>query len=258
MFVSDHQSGHNRRVRVACAALASIVASVVATSAARAHPVRDIDDLEPFDIKRDKINRGKGRMRMPPPQTPEQLCERNTSWPKLVKCLGKGGNTVKTLFDVGKGRVVSVTGNPSYGSASVYVYTQRNNRWERMNAYFASNPSTEILSFERLKHENGYRLEQGSIMKSSAFTGERFPGAEQTRVQVTLRRKTTAICLDNGYCQQLVTSCDALVDGKTRWSFRGTLRIDHGQVRMSGDRAYAGQVCAPAPSQISDLGDLLE
>jgi hypothetical protein len=255
MLVSKHRPGHNRGVWVVCALLASTLVS----SVAYAHPNRDFEDLEPFDVRLDR-GKGQGRMRrMPPPQTPEQMCERNTSWPKLIKCLGKSGNKVKTLFDAGKGRLVSVETNPSYGSAAVFLYAQKNGRWNRQGLYLStSTASSEILGFERLKHENGYRIEQGTVMRSAAFTGERFPGAQQTSVQVMLRRKTSSVCLDNGYCQTFITSCDALVDGKTRWSFRGTLRIDHGQVRMSGDPTYAGQVCAPSPSQLSDVGDILE
>ncbi|HUS32864.1 MAG TPA: hypothetical protein VMZ53_30390 [Kofleriaceae bacterium] len=239
-------------MRVVCAVLASILMSGVAF----AHPVRDPFD-EPFD--RDDLIRRKGSKRkLQPVRTPEELCERNKSWPKLVKCLAQGGNTVATMRDLGKGRLVSVKSNPSYDSTSVFIYTKQDGRWQRMSGYFATNATSEILSFERLKKENGYRLEQGQIFKSTAFSTERFPGADQTRTPVTMRRKTTSICLDNGYCQTFITSCDALVDGKTRWSFRGTLLIDHGVVRMTGDRAYAGQVCAPAMSQLSNVGDILE
>jgi hypothetical protein len=249
MLVSKHRPRHNRGVRVVCA----LLAVMALTSVAYAHPV----DLERFD-DRDFV---RGRKPRPKPEripTPEEMCERNKSWAKLVKCLSKGGNTVKTLYDLGKGRLIAVQGNPSYDSAAVYLYTQQGARWQRMGGYFATNPTTEILSFARLKNENGYRLEQGQIFKSSALTGERFPGADQTRVPVTLRRKTTSICLDNGYCQTIISSCDALVDGKTRWSFHGTVLIDHGQVRVKGDRSFAGQVCAPSPSQLSDVGDVLE
>lgn len=191
--------------------------------------------------------------------TPEELCERNKSWSRLVACLKKDGNTVTILYDLHQGRLVSVKGNPSYDAATVYVYALKNGRWERLQGYFTSNANTEILDFARLKNENGYRLEQGSVYRSSAALNERpFVGSDNTRVAVTVRRKMTSICLDNGYCQTLVTSCDALVDGKARWSFRGQLLIDHGRVLMNGDKTYAGQVCQPAPSQMSTIGDVLE
>lgn len=254
MLVSKHRSGDNRAVRVVCALLASIVAS---GAVAYAHPVRDpFDELEPFPLNRDKGGKGRGHMKPARVMTPEEMCERNASWPKLVKCLGKGGLKVKTLYDRGTARLVSVESNATF--ASVFLYRQNKGRWERAGLYLSTSPAIEILSFERFKHENGYRIEQGSIMRSSAFTGGQFPGGPQTSVQVTLRRVTSSVCLDNNYCQSIITSCEALVDGKTRWSFHGTLRIDHGQIRMSGDPTYAGQICAPSSTQLSDVGDVLE
>jgi hypothetical protein len=242
-----------------------LLATLVATSVANAHPVRDFDDLEPLHFKkrpphiRDKPRKPPKPYRAP---TPEELCERNKSWTKLVACLKKQGNngTVTTMTDLGTARLVSVKSNPSYDNAAVYIYMQKSGRWQRLSGYFTINPSTAVLGFERLKKENGYRLEQGQVYKTTALIGEqaRFVGADQTRVPVTLRRKTTSVCLDNGNCQTFITSCEALVDGKARWSFRGTLRVDHGAIRMSGDRTYAGQVCAPSPSFMSDAGDLLE
>jgi hypothetical protein len=153
-----------------------------------------------------------------------------------------------------------VKASPSYDNASVYIYAQKGGRWNRLSGYFSISSTTEVLSFVRLKKENGYRLEQGQIYKTVAAVGEqqRFAGADQTRIPVTMRRKNTTVCLDNGYCQTFVTQCDALVDGKARWSFRGTLLIDHGNIRLSGDRTYAGQVCGPAPSLMSDVGDPIE
>jgi hypothetical protein len=79
-------------------------------------------------------------------------------------------------------------------------------------------------------------------------------------VPVQLRRRTTTVCLDSGNCTSMITSCDALVDGKTRWSFRGTLTFDHGVFHITGDRTFAGQICAPNTSQFTPdvLGDPLE
>lgn len=239
-----------------CAALLMLLAS----SVARAHPMRPNDDMIGPDSELIEGPFRDHQRRRPVRQpTPEELCERNKSWLRLVACLKKGGNTVTVLTDLGTGRLVSIKGSPTYDAATVYIYAQKNGRWERLQGYFSTNASTEILGFARLKTENGYRLEQGTVFKSSAALNERpFVGADTTRVPVTVRRKVTSICLDNGYCQTLVTSCDALVDGKARWSFRGQLLIDHGRVLLRGDKTYAGQICQPAPSQMSEVGDVLE
>jgi hypothetical protein len=220
---------------------------------ARAHPADILRDPF-FDLRTHQ----KGRMRPARVLTPEEICDRNKSWARLVACLKKGGNSVSMLYDVAGARVVAVKGNPSYGSASVYIYAQKSGRWQRMSGYFSTSPTSEMLGFSRLKNGNGYRLEQGAIDRTSAFIGQVLPGRDPTRVAVTVRRTLTSICLDNGSCQTLVTSCDGLVDGNARWSFRATLLIDHGAVRISGDKTYAGPVCTPAASQLSNVGDPLE
>jgi len=251
MLVSRHPPRHNRAVRVVFALLASMAVMPVAS----AHPVRD----DPFDDLDPGFKRPPSRPRRPVHiPTPEEQCERNKSWSKLVKCLSKAGAAVATLQDLGSGRLVSVKASTTIDAASVYLYVQKDGRWQRMPAFFQTNPTSELLSFSRLKTEKGYRVEQGLIYKSAVLVGERIVGMDQARVQISVRRQSTSICLDNGVCQTVITACDALVDGKTRWSFRGKLLIDHGFVRISGDPTFAGQACAPAPSQLSTVGDPLE
>src|SRR5215510_4436595 len=90
---------HNRGVKVVCVVLLTLLV----TSVAYAHPRRDDDMLEePFFDRFDRHDRDFRRMKKTRPvrePTPEELCERNKSWTRLVACLKKGGNTVSILTD---------------------------------------------------------------------------------------------------------------------------------------------------------------
>ena len=44
-------------------------------------------------------------------------------------------------------------------------------------------------------------------------------------------------------CTAVLTSCDVLVHGRARWSFRGALTFRAGWVDVNGDRSMAGDQC---------------
>src|SRR5438445_2460932 len=103
----DFDARHNRGVRMVCVVLlAMVVPSVV-----HAHPMRRDDDLDEEMLSPDSVfleGHVRNHKKRPPQHipTPEEMCERNKSWSRLVACLKKGGNTISILYDLGKGRLV--------------------------------------------------------------------------------------------------------------------------------------------------------
>ncbi|HSD87757.1 MAG TPA: hypothetical protein VLB44_09600 [Kofleriaceae bacterium] len=184
-----------------------------------------------------------------------QSCDRNKSWPKLHSCLQRGGNSVNALYELDGAKLVSVRGGSSSDTAAVYLFLFREGVWQRANVYTTVNPTNEILTFGRMKKTRGYKLEVGTVSTVTTKLGENWVG------KVTLRRLITTVCLDEtGYCRSLFTQCDALIDGKALWSFRGQLAIDNTKIQLSGDTSRAGTICAPPRSLFTaePMGDPLE
>lgn len=183
-------------------------------------------------------------------------CDHNKSWPKLHSCLQRGGNSVNELYALDGAKLVTVRGGTSSDSAALYLYLLRDGVWQRANVYSTINPTNELLSFGRMTKARGYKLEVGTVSTVTTTLGESWVG------KVTLRRLLTTVCLDEtGYCRSMFTRCDALVDGKTYWSFRGELSISQGSVvRVTGDTSRAGTICAPPRSMLTSepFGDPLE
>jgi hypothetical protein len=186
--------------------------------------------------------------------TPTVSCDRGASWPKLHSCLQRGGNSVNELYDLDGAKLVTVRRATS-DTAAVYLFLLRDGVWQRANVYNSVNPTTEILSFGRMKKTRGYKLEVGTVSTIATALGE-----ERVR-KVTLRRLISTVCLDEtGYCRSVFTQCDALIDGKAYWSFRGKLAIENTRILLTGDTTHAGTVCAPPRSLFSEepIGDPLE
>jgi len=185
-----------------------------------------------------------------------QSCDRDKSWPKLHGCLQRGGNSVTELYDLDRAKLVTVRGGSTTNdTAAVYLFLLRDGVWQRANVYSTVNPTNEILSFGRMQKTRAYKLEVGTVSTVMTTLGENWVG------RVTMRRLLTTVCLDDtGYCRSLFTQCDALIDGKTYWSFRGTLSIEKGAIRVTGDASRAGALCAPPRSLFSEepIGDPLE
>jgi hypothetical protein len=218
-----------------------VLVAVLATTLAEARPRRGDEIQNPFGER----------------ATPVDPCNSGQSWPKLQACLSRDGAIITVLYDLQGAKLISIRSKGSTESASVNLYVLRDNSWRRMAVSGSVGPTSEVLSFVRMKKQTGYRYDEGYVIPSSATLDAR----SQTRVPMIFRRKLTTICFDNGSCQQAYTACDGLVDGKTLWTFRGSLVVDHGVVRVVGDRTFAGTVCAPSSVQTSDPdagGDPLE
>ena len=68
-----------------------------------------------------------------------------------------------------------------------------------------------------------------------------------------MRTQHVLFCSGQGwFCREIISACEVLVRGRTRWSFRGTVKHDRQWVTVTGDGRNAGTLCdVPARVPIS-------
>jgi hypothetical protein len=181
-------------------------------------------------------------------------CDRAKSWAKLRTCLETRGVKVTVLFEVEGAKLVVVPERTSGETKPLRLFVQIGDDWQMTTFHGVENASNELLGFKRIA--DGYRIDQGQVFQSSATLGS--PG---TSTRVWLRRRLTTICFSGtASCASLVTVCDAMIDGKTYWSFHGTLHAKNKSLMIVGDNSRAGSHCMPARHVFSPepVGDPLE
>jgi len=171
-----------------------------------------------------------------------RACPGGASWSAVETCLGKQGtmSIVKTLPKAKLVRLLQSDGSNKKYDAGVYLYVEQAKGAWRMGGMYDGSPYTviDLLPLTIGKHD-GYRLDIGQFQRSSIS----IDGV--TSVAVILSTRRTLFCAGDRYgCADATASCDVLIEGRTWFTFRGTFVFEKGQVRVVGDRKYAGPACA--------------
>lgn len=192
------------------------------------------------------------RPRRPPPDLDEfeepRRCDRKRTWAEMRKCLGANA----TVLHEDDGAKLVATANGSTKSMRLYVLIDGS--W-RLSTYSGADDATsELLAFKRIAV--GYRVDEGRVLQSLARID-----AAGSSVRVWLRRRLSTVCFAGTVvCRTVITACDALVDGKSYWSFHGTLHEKDKTLFVVGDKSRAGAHCVPSRPTFRDepVGDPLE
>lgn len=210
-----------------------LVLLAIFTAMADARPRRPPPDLEPEDLPR---------------------CDRGKTWPQIRTCLERRGANVSTLFEADGAKLVAIPDRTSGDAKPMRLYVQIGDEWQATSYSATDTAVSELLRFKRIAA--GYRIDQGQLVHSSVTLGT--PG---TSVRVWLRRRLSTVCFaGTTVCRTIITACDAMIDGKTYWSFRGTLHEKDKSLFVVGDKSRAGAHCAPSRPTFRDepLGEPLE
>jgi hypothetical protein len=177
--------------------------------------------------------------------TIQRMCGRADTWNHMTKCLARFGKATIALDQDGV-RLVRVVGTPSesWGIAGVYVFAQSGAKWALIGGQ-SLDGSYDILALSKLtiRKRAAYRVDIGAVEHQATVDGG----------DALVRRKLVLVCGDTDFfvCIPLTVSCDAIVDGIPRESFRGTLTIHDDKASIAGDRVAIQSYCAGAGGDIN-------
>jgi hypothetical protein len=174
-------------------------------------------------------------------------CPNAPSWNALTACITQHGWTMKVARTVGRGTVlelgVSTTG--AVAGPAVALYVQQADRHWRLAGLFepGGTDAYEVLDVQPLTiaHTSGFRVDVGVRSATElSFDGVTRHAALTMMTHVLLCGGMTYACSD------LVTTCDAVVDGHLYSTFHGALVLDAREARVEGDATLAQPGCAGA------------
>ena len=187
-------------------------------------------------------------MIMEPPLV--RSCPRMKSWGELTTCLTKHGWSSKIERTVGKTRLLrlEIKNGVARTDSMLALYFEDPKGVHLGGMYeLPEEPSTRsfILAVEELtvKSHTGVRIDLGDERRTQVSVD-----AVSGREAVQLLRHSLYCGGISWECVDVVSSCDILVDGKTYWTFRGTVTIKDNMILIAGNRSLAG-TCAPSASQ---------
>lgn len=177
-----------------------------------------------------------------------RTCGQSDSWEKLTTCLERFGKP-KVVREVTGAKLVAIA-SPKFGVPGLYLYRQTGKRWA-IAGMFESSAAIEVFKLSRptIAKHSGFRFDVGtSDSEVTIPEGESAPR--------TIQQKISVFCPGDSYfCAQVTTSCDFIVDGRARESFRGKLTIKGDLALVTGDRSRSNDVCSTPEELELDFAD---
>ncbi|HSD87758.1 MAG TPA: hypothetical protein VLB44_09605 [Kofleriaceae bacterium] len=174
-----------------------------------------------------------------------RTCPAGKTWEQVNKCLARFGK-VTLERDLDGAKLVRVDGEGGFRVPGLYLYAQRGAAWKLAGMFETSGDDVAIVGFQRLtlaKH-TGYRLDIGLATAATSDVD-----SEIARPAI-LQEKIAVFCAGTSFrCSAVITSCDMLVEGRSRASFRGTVKFDRDTVHVVGDRSRSAIFCETPETQ---------
>jgi hypothetical protein len=162
-------------------------------------------------------------------------CGEEPTWEDVATCAAKLG-TVKIERTLPHARLVRIT-NENAGARGIYLFVERNKTW-RLGGMYEDGVSVLGLDTVTFAGHAVYRVTFGLSEHSDVSLDD------MTMTPVVFVQREEMYCTGAGYrCTTVRTSCDALVAGRARLSFRGTVHWKNGALHVAGDRSRAGTFC---------------
>ena len=172
---------------------------------------------------------------------PVQRCPNRVAWEEIAHCLtGIGRFTIERQIASAKVVRFELGTGSSHGYNGTYVYADVAGKWELIGQ-LESNAEAhyDLLEPVRIGRTTGFHVRQHSVQPILAY---REDGVSDPGVLV---QDHDAYCAPHrGFCVTAPTSCDVLVDGNARWSFRGELKLTPSSIDVLGDRSHATTYCS--------------
>jgi hypothetical protein len=164
-----------------------------------------------------------------------RLCRMADSWNKVEKCLARFGHA-RLERELPGAKLVSITSEDNVRVPGLYLYKQTGKQWLIAGMYETSG-AFEVMSLTQpsISKHTGFRFDVGIVQPTSET--EIVPAG-------MMRARLSVFCSGASYfCTPVFTSCEWLVEGRARETFRGTLSFEGGNAVVQGDDSRAGQVC---------------
>jgi hypothetical protein len=173
-----------------------------------------------------------------------ELCPGNADWNKVEQCVRRHGQWTleRDTRDV---KLLRLPDTSRFAGFLLYV----NDRGWKIRGELRQYHPYEVLAFKHAKlgPRTGYLLELGGIYRTSTLVDQ------ETTIEVSVRHKLTAICLDDRVgCMQVVTACDTMYRGRALYTFRGSLVYEGRELKVVGDRSNAGPLCSQSELVLTD------
>ncbi len=172
------------------------------------------------------------------------VCPKGKTWDEVAKCLRQHGRPeiVRTLAGAKLVRLDQRDGD-KWVDTGLYLYVAQKTGWAAAGNFQGGGTDYELLDLAPLtigKH-TGYRLDIGQATPL-------YVQLDGVTTSLALRRGTyTLLCNGiDGTCLFVTRNCEVLVHGNAYWTFRGAMTIDGNEVKVAGDRGYAGPFCSQA------------
>ena len=169
-----------------------------------------------------------------------RTCREAENWEKVTKCLEKFGKP-KIERTTSNAKLVSISSS-RFRIPGLYVYRQVGKKWVIAGMHEMSG-TFEVFGFSNptIGKRSTYRFDVGVIDEVAT---------PSDGMRAIVKQSISLFCAGDSYfCAYAVTSCDYLVEGRARETFRGKLTIKNGSARIAGDRSRIGTYCT-APEEI--------
>ena len=169
-------------------------------------------------------------------------CPGGKSWDKVAACLARFGKvtTLKTQPSVRLVQLIDDKGG--FRISGLYLYTLDEGHWH-VGGMLEGEDLHKLVAFERYKvgHSSGYRFDVSFSRPEDVMLDGQI-------LHVHVRQKLAVFCSGQSQtCSPAVVACDVYVQGKSYWTFRGTLEIAAATrtILIRGDRSKTGGACEP-------------
>ncbi len=165
-------------------------------------------------------------------------CQRAASWDAMQVCVRRFG-VMTMLRSSADMRLVRVTTDgDDLGVSGQYLFVRHGRRWQ-LGASIRGEYEVKSITRPTFDGQQVIRIDIAHALRHEIVIadGVSHPAWYSARMSVFCDGTSAA-------CEQVVTSCDLIVRGKTFNRFRGTLAYEQaGSMRVVGDRTLAGTNC---------------
>lgn len=165
-----------------------------------------------------------------------RVCRSANSWDKITTCLERFGKA-KVERELPSVKLVSITTEENVRVPGLYLYKQQGKNWVIAGMYELTGTfEVKDLTQPTIAKHTGFRFDVGIVQPTSE---------SDVAPAGVMRARVSVFCSGASYfCTEVMTSCEWLVEGRARETFRGTLTIKGGSAVVSGDNSRASQVCS--------------
>jgi hypothetical protein len=164
-------------------------------------------------------------------------CGRHQSWDAFTRCAFPK-RRVEVAQDFGNGKLVRFPDHLRQDIATLGLYVRRDGVWSQTGFHATINASTELLGAQAVAPDT-YRVDMGFVSRMAVTIDQ-----ISTRAAI-IRRRFSYVCPPARSCQQVVSHCELLVNGKMIAGYRGDVVWNGSAFVLRADVRAQNRYCPP-------------